>query len=351
MQKPHNTELIFFWILFAVVGVLSYFIFAPYLTIIFLSVVLAIVLHKPYQWFLNKFKGRENLAASVMIVIAIFAILIPAFILGSLLTGQVVDVYNMLTQNGGPQLSQMTESLNNTIHRSFPASTIQINITSLIESFLQYLSSNLNKLFLSVASIFFDAMLLVIALFFFIRDGEMLRDFALKWSPLPKGYSVSILNKLGHAISSVVKGTVVVAGAQGVATGIGLAIFGVPGSLLLAFVATFTALIPVVGTGLVTFPAIIYLIFKGSYLAAVALTLWSIVLVGNVDTLLRPLLMKKDLNLHPFLIILSVIGGMSFFGPIGFIAGPIVVALLFVLLDIYPAIVSGKKISDTGEEI
>jgi predicted PurR-regulated permease PerM len=349
MQKPHISELVFFWIVFAIVGILSYFIFAPYFTIIFLSVVLAIILNSPYKWFLNKFNGREGLAAGAVTFIAVIAILIPAFILGSLLTTEVVNTYNLITQSGTGGVVKATLAVNSVLHRMIPSSLFEINLSSFAETFLQYLTVNINKFFISVASVVFDVMLLVISLYFFIKDGDRLKTFIMKWSPLPIGYNKSILDRLGTAISAVVKGTVVVALVQGVITGIGLAIFGVPSSLLLGVIATFTALIPVVGTGLVSLPAVIYLLATGSYISAVALALWSIILVGNLDTLIRPLMLKKDLKLHPFVIILSVIGGLAFFGPIGFVAGPIVVALFFVLLDIYPEIIKGREVSPTSE--
>lgn len=351
MQKPHISELVFFWITFAVVGLLSYFIFAPYFTIIFLSIILAIILNGPYKWFLDKFKGREVLAATTVTFIAVIAILIPAFVLGSLLTTEVINSYNLITQSGSGGILKATTAINSFLHRLVPSTLFEINLSSFAETFLQYLTENINKFFISIASVLFDVMLLVISLYFFIKDGDKLKTFIMKWSPLPIGYNQSIMTRLGIAISAVVKGTVVVALVQGVFTGIGLAIFGVPSSLLLGVIATFTALIPVVGTGLVTFPAVVYLLATGSYISGIALALWSVVLVGNLDTLVRPLMLKKDLNLHPFLIILSVIGGLAFFGPIGFVAGPIVIALFFVLLDIYPEISKGREVSATSELI
>ncbi len=348
MQKPHITELIFFWIMFAAVGILSYFVFAPYLTIIFLSVVLAIVLDGPNKWLRKKFDDKTTLAASIMTVVAVVAILVPSFVIGSLLTTEAINSYNLITQSGTGGIVRATAAVNDTLHRMIPGTAYEINISSVAGTFLDYITANINKFFISLASVLFDVMLLVISLFFFLRDGDRLKTFVMKWSPLPIGYNQSIMTKLGMAISAVVKGTLVVALVQGIATGIGLAIFGVPSALLLGFIGTFTALIPVVGTGIVTLPAVIYLVATGSYISAIGLALWSVILVGNLDTLVRPLMLKKDLNLHPFVIILSVIGGLSFFGPIGFVAGPMVVALFFVLLDIYPEIIQGKRVDTAG---
>ena len=99
-----------------------------------------------------------------------------------------------------------------------------------------------------------------------------------------------------------------------------------------------------VGTGVITFPAAFYLMATGAIPAGVGLLIWGVLIVGLIDNILRPFLMNRDTHIHSFLILLSVFGGLSYFGPIGFLAGPIVLAFFFVLLDIYPEIVEGKAL-------
>ncbi len=340
--KPNTTELIFFWVLFGIAGVLAYFIFAPYLTTLFLGLVLAIVLYTPYQWMLRKMKGRETLAASLMTTLTLFLILIPLFFIGTLLAGEVVDAYNLFSQSGNGVLERATSAANSAIQSLVPGSTFQINLSAFAGHVLQYISSNLNALFMGVAGAIFDVVLMLAALFFFLRDGQKLKKFAEDWSPLPLAYDENILSRLSQSVSAVVKGTLVVAVVQGVATGIGLAIFGVPGALLWGLVAVVVAMIPAVGTALVFVPAALYLIFSGAFFPAIGLVLWGALLVGNLDGILRPILMRKGLNLHPLITFLSVLGGLAFFGPIGFVAGPIAISLFFVLLDVYPKLIRGE---------
>jgi predicted PurR-regulated permease PerM len=82
-------------------------------------------------------------------------------------------------------------------------------------------------------------------------------------------------------------------------------------------------------------PGIIYLFISGSVGHAVGLLIWGLLAVGLIDNILGPMLMNKGIDIHPLLILLSVIGGIIFFGAIGFILGPLVFALFFALLDIY----------------
>lgn len=342
MEKPNITSLIFFWIIFAVTGVFAYFIFAPYLTPLFLGLVLAIVLHPLYLALSRRFKERTTLAALGTTLVTVVAIILPMLVIGSLLTQEVVNAYNVLTQSGGGALVNLTVRVNEFFQHLLPAANIRIDLPSIVGSFLQYIGSNLNAFFFSIVGVLFNALLMLFALYFFLRDGEKLRHFVMEWSPLPARYDENILDKLAAAVSAVVKGSLVTAVAQGAVAGIGLALFGIHGALLWSVIAVFAALIPVVGTALVTVPAALFLIVNGSILSGVLLLVYSIVLVGNIDTFLRPYLMRKNLNIHPLIILLSVLGGLSVFGPIGFIAGPVVIALFFVLLELYPQLMKGK---------
>jgi predicted PurR-regulated permease PerM len=117
--------------------------------------------------------------------------------------------------------------------------------------------------------------------------------------------------------------------------GVGFAIFGVPQPIFWGTVAAVMAMVPSVGTALVTIPAILYLAIVGQFLPAIGLLAWSLILVHSIDNFLGPILISRKATIHPFLIFLSVIGGLGFFGPIGFLLGPIVLSISLALLDIY----------------
>ena len=121
-------------------------------------------------------------------------------------------------------------------------------------------------------------------------------------------------------------------------TEMGFSIFGVPNPILWGSVAAVAALIPGVGTALVLIPSILYLFFIGETVSASGLLVWGIVAVGLVDNILGPKLVGRGIKLHPFLTLLSILGGISFFGPLGFLFGPLTLSLLFAFLEIYSTI-------------
>jgi predicted PurR-regulated permease PerM len=154
-------------------------------------------------------------------------------------------------------------------------------------------------------------------------------------SPLANEYDERILRRLEDAISSVVKGKLLIVLIQGILASVGFWLFGIPHPVLFGALTSLAALIPFVGVAVVFVPAVLYLFFAGSVGAAAGLLVAGII-IGSVDNVLGPILFERGLQLHPLLILLSVLGGLAFFGPIGFLAGPVALSLLVALLDIYP---------------
>ena len=110
-------------------------------------------------------------------------------------------------------------------------------------------------------------------------------------------------------------------------------------------------MIPGLGTGIVMFPVVIILFVTGNVIPAIGLLIWSVLAVGLVDNFIGPHLMRRGNNMHPFIILISVLGGLSLFGPIGFLIGPVVVTLFLVLLEIYNHyIVHEQRIADMKDE-
>ena len=111
--------------------------------------------------------------------------------------------------------------------------------------------------------------------------------------------------------------------------------FGVPNSVLLGLIAALASLIPGVGTMLVVLPAAGFLYVMGETTSALGLLVWGIVFVSSIDNFVRPRLVGNGLQMHPLIVLLSVLGGLSFFGPVGLLLGPLCISLLFAVLAIH----------------
>jgi predicted PurR-regulated permease PerM len=130
-----------------------------------------------------------------------------------------------------------------------------------------------------------------------------------------------------------VYGGLVVAAVQGALTGLALWVFGVPSPVLWGVVASFFALLPLVGTAVVWVPASIYLIATGSWIKGLILAAWGAFVVGTIDNVLRPYLISGRVQMHTLLIFFAVFGGVKVFGFLGLFIGPVVLAVTITLLS------------------
>ena len=116
---------------------------------------------------------------------------------------------------------------------------------------------------------------------------------------------------------------------------IGFYIFGVPEPLLWGAFTVVAALVPTVGTSISLIPAVVYLAVTGNSGAAIGLTIWGVVAVGLIDNFLGPKLIGGSTKLHPVLVLIAIIGGIQLFGILGFLIGPIIMAIFIAMLEMF----------------
>ncbi len=331
----------FFVLLILAVSVLAFFIIAPFLTPIFLAVLFVIAfypLHKKVQK-LIKWRNTSSIVSTVLVILILA---IPLSIFGTLLFQEAKEISERLTTDGQiiENINSFLKSAELYVSERVPAVEVELrkllNTEELINDGLSVVMGYFNSLFASVFRITIGLFLMVLAIFYLFRDGPSLVR-SVKWlSPLPDNHTGVILEKMHEAVNAVVRGRLLVGIIQGFVVGTGLLIFGVPNPVLWGSVAAISAMLPIVGPMFVIVPGAIFLFVSGSIFSAIGLLVWGILAVIIIDEYLGSILVDQKMQIHPFLVLVSVLGGIYFFGPIGFIAGPVVLALLFALLTIYP---------------
>ncbi len=324
-------------------------IYLPFLTPIVLAAALAVVFGPVYRFFLRKlFKNKESssLASLLTVVIITFIIFVPGLLISGKIYTEVQNMYAVISDEGGR--SELISSINTGISNVtglFGAdySVDSLDVTGVIQKGLEWIFGNLDTIFSATSRVLLGTFIMFLALFYFIRDGSELKRQIVNMSPLVDRDDERIFKKLEQTVYSIFAGSIIVALIQGILTGIGFAIFGVPSPALWGSIAAITALIPGIGTALIIIPGVLYLFFTGATGAAIGLLIWGIVAVGLVDNFLGPMFINRGIKIHPFLILLSVLGGIIFFGPIGLILGPLVLAFLFSLLEIYKNSYSSRR--------
>ena len=176
--------------------------------------------------------------------------------------------------------------------------------------------------------------MLFIAFFMFIQGDDFIEEIK-KLSPLDAVHNDEILHETEVTIKATLWGTVIVAFAQGILGGLGFWIFGLPQPAFWGTVMIPAAVIPVVGSAIIWGPAAIYLLVAGHAGPGVGLIIWGGILVSVIDNLLKPILMKGSRSTPSIFILFSILGGITYFGMIGFILGPLILSFLLSLLRIY----------------
>lgn len=315
--------------LIAVFSILTFFIFRPFLIVLVFAAVFAVVLQPLYRNILLRMSGSPGLAAFITMMITVVCILIPLTFITMQIASEAQSLYVSIAESGG-------ETYLNTVIKSI--SVDQVSVDKYVKDGLAWLVQNLGGAFSGAAKLLLSFFIFLIALYYFLRDGEKLKRTIIDVSPLADTDDNAVLARLEQAVNSVIRGSLTIALIQGVLTSIGFALSGVPNSILWGVVAAFAALIPGVGTSLVLAPGVAYLFIIGATAPAIGLLVWSVVAVGMIDNLLGPRLVGKGMRIHPLIVLLSVFGGLAFFGPAGIFLGPLCTSLLFALISIRPRV-------------
>ncbi len=321
--------------------VLTSFIFAPFLKALALAAVFAVVLQGVYAWLARHFAGWESVAALLTVLLSVLLILLPLSLVGVLVGNEAHDLYlSIESGEGRSAIAELFVRLNDFSRGSIPAlaelsETAPENIDAYTKEGLQWIAVHSGQIFSSVSSLLLSFFIFFIALYYLLRDGKRVRAALIELSPLSDREDEGVFKKLELSVNSVIRGNLAIAAIQGALSTLGFLLFGVPNAVLWGTVAGMAALIPGVGTGLVFAPAVLLLFLTGAVPQAVGLLAWGVFAVGIVDNMLGPKLVGKGMQLHPLLVLLSVLGGIMFFGPAGIFLGPLSVSLLFALLSIY----------------
>lgn len=349
-----NIQFYFFISLTLLLVIFSFLIFKPYWVVLFISALLSIIFYPLYQKFVTKLPGKHSISAGLTLVVIVFVIVLPTIFISASVFNQAVGLYNSIIFGGGAEklifsLNEVYKSVNSTL---FPFGTpIDLNLNDHIESGLSWIISNFSKIFSFVFNGFLGFILMLITIYYLLINGDKIKPLVVKWSPLPDNYDEEIINNLKNSVDTVVRGRFLVAIAQGLFMGFGFFIFGVPNPVLWGFVGAVASLIPILGTSLITIPASIYMFMVGSFFGGVGVLVWGALAVGLIDDVLGFFIMKRGIKIHPLFILFSILGGVEFLGPIGFLAGPIIISSLIAVLRIYPFLFGVKEGVETENKL
>jgi len=211
---------------------------------------------------------------------------------------------------------------------------IGATIYSFVTKMTSSLMTSLTRIITNFVNLFLQSLIVFFTLFFVLRDKEKLLTYIKSLLPFPKDIEKKLFESSKGITSSVIYGQVIIGMIQGIIVGIGFLIFKIPNALFLTLLATVAGILPIIGTTIIWLPVLIYLFIAGNTFQAIGIGIFGIV-SASIDNFLRPLFVSKKTDMHPLLILIGMIGGFFFFGILGFILGPLILAYVLIILELY----------------
>jgi predicted PurR-regulated permease PerM len=306
-----------------------------------LAAIFAGMFHPLFRKFVSWLGGRRALAALVTVIVLILVVFIPLSVFLGIVAAQALEV----THSVGPWIERQIEQPDRLDQLLWSTPRLEwlqpyqhelmTKISELAGMVGSFLVNSVAAATRGTASFLLSTFVMLYAFFYFLLSGRELLEKVLYYIPLEPEDENLMVEKFLSVTRATLKGSLVIGIVQGLLAGAGFAVAGIEGAAFWGTVMAVLSIIPAVGTGLVWVPAVIYLFVVGKTGVAIALGVWCIVVVGTVDNFLRPALVGRDTKMPDLMVLISTLGGLFYFGAVGFIIGPVVAALFIAVWEIY----------------
>lgn len=331
-------------VLIAVLVLLTFLILEPIILPSLFGLILAFMFFPIYKILNSKIK-HPNVSALIITVVLILILIVPLIFLVPLIVKQSFDIYSYL--QSADLFSSLEKLFSSFLSSPEVSKDLIVSMKAFTSNIVSSFLNSFKDILLSSPKILLDVTLVLFIFFFGLRDGEKLIEYIQSISPLSKEAEKKIFQQFKDVTQSVIFGQFVVGIVQGIATGIGLFVFGVPNALILTVIATFAGMLPLLGPWLVWLPVDIYLLLIGRTSAGIGLLIYGLLVISLVDNIIRPYIVSRRTKINSAIVLVSMLGGAFMFGALGILLGPLIISYLLLLLDFF----RNKKIPGLIEEV
>ena len=340
MDKSQALEKTFFWVLLSTLLLGFFWLLSPFFSSLLFSLVLALAFEPFYTFLFKIFKSKRHLAASTCLLLIFLLLAIPLSGLIAAISNQLLKTAQTFQWDPAALQNLLGQGLiAQTLEQWRQALDIDINLGEWLKEFLHNSAQTLYqfspKVVSRTAAFFLKSLLTLIVTYFLLIDGSKLYREILDLSPLKEADKKTLAKEIKLMLRACIYGYLMTAVVQGILATIGFWIVGVPIALLLGVATSVMSFIPILGAATVWFPVFLFLLMSGHYGKAIFLLVYKLVVITTIDNVLKPLLIRGKTNIHPILLFLAIFGGLKIWGPIGLLAGPVLVAVLLAVLKIY----------------
>lgn len=327
-------RILFFGVLLGITVFLVWLIH-DFLMPIFWAVVFGIIFHPVQAWYLKKTGDKKNIATALSLITILIVVVVPLYVVGDMLVDESIELYGLATQTELNLIERAQKPLAYFERFGIDQADLQERLRTWIQGAGAWITDQAITFGQSTFGLVLDFFVMVYLLFFVLRDGETIRTKVIHMLPLGDKRESLLFERFTSTTRAIIKGTVVIAIIQGVLGGVLFAIAGVSGVVLWAVIMTILSIIPAIGPAVVWLPAGLILLFTGAVWQGVLVLIGGGVVISLIDNILRPILVGKDTEMPDFLVLLSIVGGLSVMGMEGFIVGPIIMAFFLAIWHLF----------------
>ena len=272
-------------------------------------------------------KIKKSMSAFLIILEVIVLVLIPLSLVVWMVVGRV--------QHISIDLNSLFATVQHFIDLIKEHTGFDFLSSDNIATYTGYATGLVQTIIGQVSSFAINAVVMLFLLYFMLTGMREMETFVYDLLPFTQRNKQSVVLEIKQIVVSNAIGIPLLAVIQGFVGLIGYVIFGAPTPMIFGVLTAFATIIPLVGTGIVWFPLTVYLALSGNWFGAIGLLLYSLLILTNVDNVIRFMLQKKMANIHPLITVFGVIIGLSIFGFFGIIFGPLLLAMFFLFLRMF----------------
>lgn len=326
-----NLQFYFLILLLVVFGGVSLFVVWQYVGYMLAAAVLSFLTYPVYEYVKRKVE-HEDAAAFIVIVGLMVVFVIPLIAVSGILVQEAQSFVQEAELQSGDQLEQVESTVESVIGGNVEVKDAIVRSVADLSGVLQ---ENLASLVGAVANFFIGIAVMLFLMFYLYKEGPRMAEALRNVIPMEDEYRDHLFTEVDHATKGVMLGHVFTAFIQGVFAALGFLLFGVEHALLWGFVTLILAVIPMIGPFIIYLPIGIAFIYQGNVVSGVLLLVYGFGFVSTIDNVVRPYLTSHYIDIHPAVILLSMLGGLSTMGAIGLFLGPLFFALFIALLRTY----------------
>jgi predicted PurR-regulated permease PerM len=318
-------------VIFAVLLVLSYLLLKPLLISIILGIILAFIFLPLYN-LMYKITKLKNLSAYLVCIIFLLVIIIPFWYLAPIIVEQSTKIF---LQFQNVNLSEIMQTIFSSFSNSETLLKEIIPATgSFATSITNYFLNSISNFLINLPTLFLHFVIILFTFFFVLRDNENLISYIKSLMPFKKEIKEKLFKSSKDITNSVVYGRIAMGIAQGLIVGVGFFVLGIPNAFFLTLLAALAGILPILGTVIVWLPVSIFLFASGENLIAFALIGFGI-LATIFESIVQPVLLARMVKMNSSIMLVGMIGGLFMFGILGVIIGPLILAYLIIIIEVY----------------